>query len=254
LSDKRPDIFESGVNLERVIELLTQGEIELLGRVLWSSNSTFIAMVRDGELETPAVYKPAQGEQPLWDFDAGTLCRREVATYELSRDLGWPDIPPVVLREGPYGIGSVQLFVDADPEEHYFTLRYRPEFDVAFRRVALFDYAVNNADRKSGHLLQSSDGERIWCIDHGLTFHEEYKLRTVIWEYAGEPVEPESLDALSTLCSRLDQPDGNLCRTLLEFISPDEIEALRHRVRQLVDSHVYPQPRPAWRNVPYPMV
>ena len=148
-------------------------------------NSTFLVEVVGPEAPTLAVYKPQAGEAPLWDFAEGTLCRREVAAFVLAAALGWPAIPPTILRDGPFGTGSVQLFVDADPSEHYFTLRERC-LD-AFRPVAAFDVVANNADRKSGHCLRSEDGT-VWLFDHGVCFHEDPKLRTVIWEFAGEPL------------------------------------------------------------------
>jgi uncharacterized repeat protein (TIGR03843 family) len=242
------------VELGRVIDLLSHGEVELEGRVPWSSNFTFLITVRDDDLEALAVYKPSRGEQPLWDFPSGTLCQREVAAYVLSRELGWPDIPPVVLRDGPHGVGSVQLFVDADPEAHYFTMRHQPEYDAAFRRVVLFDYVVNNADRKGGHLLKGTEEGLIWAIDHGLTFHEDYKLRTVIWEYADQHIAEDWLDALGQVCTRLEGDSSALCDKLTALISHGEVEALRRRVHQLLDSRVFPPPREAWRNVPYPLV
>ena len=141
------------------------GEMEVEGLVPWSSNYTCLVTVEDADLKAMAIYKPCYGERPLLDFDEGTLCRREVAAYLLSQLLGWPDIPPVILRDGPHGPGSVQLFIDADLEEHYFTLRGQPEHDRAFRRVALFDYVANNADRKGGHVLRGTDGT-VWSRIH----------------------------------------------------------------------------------------
>src|SRR5712691_10814787 len=154
-----------------------------------ASNYTFLSEVADPERTVLAVYKPRDGETPLWDFPEGTLCRREVAAYVLSRSLGWPSIPPTVLREGPHGPGSVQQFIRFDPTEHFFTLRETRLDD--FRAVAAFDVVVNNADRKGGHCLLGEDGT-IWLIDHGVCFAVEPKLRTVIWDFAGDPL-PESL-------------------------------------------------------------
>jgi uncharacterized repeat protein (TIGR03843 family) len=164
---------------------LVVGDLELLGLLPGSTNYAFLARATTGGEELLTVYKPRRGETPLWDFPRGTLCQREVAAYVLSRELGWPNIPATVLREGPEGIGSVQRFVAFDPEQHYFTLEGTREDD--FRRIALFDLVVNNADRKGGHCLLSPDGT-IWVIDHGVCFHEEPKLRTVIWSFVGEPI------------------------------------------------------------------
>ncbi|HHX45733.1 MAG TPA: SCO1664 family protein [Chloroflexi bacterium] len=237
----------------RALELLQRGEITLQGQFPWSSNYTFLASVRDQDLEALAVYKPCRGERPLWDFDSGTLCRREVAAYRVSRALGWPDIPPVVLRDGPHGLGSLQIFVEADYGQHYFTLRERPDCDDAFRRVTVFDYLVNNADRKGGHVLIGNDGQ-VWAIDHGLTFHTQFKLRTVIWDYAGQPLPQEMVRDLRALQRQLDDPRSALVRELYDLISPAELAALSQRLDTLLRDEVYPNPRPSWRNVPYPLV
>ncbi len=238
---------------DQALALLRTGDISIQGQFPWSSNYTFLVSVKGNGLEALAVYKPCRGERPLWDFAAGTLCRREVAAYAVSCALGWPDIPPVVLRDGPHGSGSLQLFVDADYDEHYFTLRERPDCDEALRRVTVFDYLVNNADRKGGHLLVGGDG-RIWAIDHGLTFHVQFKLRTVIWDYAGQPLPEDVVRDLRGLYHQLDSPASALTRELGDLISPAEIDALRRRIEVLLRDEVYPNPRPSWRNVPYPLV
>ena len=173
-------------------EELAAGELEVLGRMHYASNATFLARVRNNGAEMAAVYKPRRGERPLWDFPNGTLCQREVATYELSAALGWGLIPPTVLRDGPLGEGMVQRFVDHDPEEHYFTLL--EQHADRFRRFAVFDVLVNNADRKGGHCLRSRPDGAILGIDHGLTFHPAWKLRTVIWDFAGERIDPVIAD------------------------------------------------------------
>ena len=234
-------------------DLLANGQIGLEGRVPWSSNYTFLVTVRQGEREALAIYKPVRGEQPLWDFPSRTLCRREVAAYHLSRALGWPAIPPVVLRKGPYGLGSVQLYVEADLEEHYFTLRGRPEHDEALRRIALYDVLANNADRKGGHVLKGVAGQ-IWAIDHGLTFHAEYKLRTVIWEYAGQPIPDAWLRELASLREALSSAESPLGAALSPYVAPEEFAALRQRLEGLLRSGIFSLPRENWRNVPYPLV
>ena len=237
----------------RAIELLRDGEIELHGQFPWSSNYTFLVSAQEGGQEVLAVYKPCQGERPLWDFDSGTLCRREVAAYVVSCTLGWPDIPPVVLRDGPLGLGSVQLFVEADYDQHYFTMRGRHTFDEAFRRICVFEYLVNNADRKAGHLLLGQGGQ-VWAIDHGLTFHVDYKLRTVIWDYAGQPLPRDIVRDLNGLRRQLEGRDSPLLHQLRDLISPAEVAALRRRLNALLRGGIYPNPRPSWRNVPYPLV
>jgi uncharacterized repeat protein (TIGR03843 family) len=239
------------ISLEDLLALLETGEVELQGQFLWGSNYTFLAVVGDGEHSVPAVYKPSAGERPLWDFDHETLCRREVAAYLVSATLGWPNIPPTVLGTGPHGPGSIQLYIDGDHEEHFFSLRETGRYDDAFRRIALFDALVNNADRKAGHCLLGSDGE-IWSIDHGLTFHAEGKLRTVIWDYAGEPIAPELLVDLEALDGEL-APDRPLHNALSELLSEIERAALRRRLRRLVRRAEMPRPGPG-RNMPYPLV
>ncbi|MHB1293689.1 MAG: SCO1664 family protein [Anaerolineae bacterium] len=247
-TDTEPQV----VSVERVVDLLVHGEMQSHGLVPWSSNYTFLVTLAHQDLQAMAVYKPSRGEQPLWDFPAGTLCRREVASFVVCQALGWPDIPPVVLRDGPEGVGSVQLYVHHDPDAHYFTMREESRFQNAFRRIALFDALVNNADRKGGHVLQGAEG-RVWAIDHGLTFHVEPKLRTVIWEHAGQPVPEAWLDQLAALGDELAR-DGALRRTLLQLLDRSEVEALAVRTDGLVREGCFPQPRPAWRNVPYPLV
>jgi uncharacterized repeat protein (TIGR03843 family) len=240
------------VSEERILDLLLHGDLTLQGLVPWSSNYTFLVTVEDAEMQALAVYKPARGEQRLWDFPASTLCRREVAAYLLSRILGWPAIPPVLLREGPEGLGSVQFFVHTDWEEHFFTLREDSAHDAALRQMAVFDYVVNNADRKGGHVIKGQDG-RLWAIDHGLTFHADYKLRTVIWDYAGETIPATWIEDLRRLRQKLTD-DSTIVDALLELIERDELEALQQRIMVLLRRGIYPKPRRDWRNVPYPLV
>ena len=236
---------------EQALTLLAQGEMEIQGQFLWGSNYTFLARVSNTEESTLAVYKPAAGERPLWDFDHASLGRREVATYRLSAALGWPSVPPTVLREGPHGPGSVQLFIDADHEEHYFSLRERGSFEEFFQQIVLFDFVINNADRKGGHSLLGVDG-RIWSIDHGLTFHTEDKLRTVIWDYAGLPIPHRMFNDLQALRKRFasELPLGG---QLADLITPAEIQAMIARLDHLLDTGAFPLPG-LGRNVPYPLV
>jgi uncharacterized repeat protein (TIGR03843 family) len=163
--------------------LLEHGELEVLGRMPWSSNATYLCEVRCDDDVMRAIYKPRRGERPLWDFPSG-LDHREVAAYELSEALGWGLVPRTILRDGPLGSGSVQAFVDADFEQHYFTLYEDESTHGALRAMCAFDLIGNNTDRKSGHVLLGLDGH-IVGIDHGLMFHHEFKLRTVIWEFGG---------------------------------------------------------------------
>ncbi len=236
--------------------VLERGELEVLGRMPWASNQTYLGRlclecpgeggVREKQ-EALAVYKPRRGERPLWDFPEGSLCQREVASHLVSEALGWAIVPPTVLRSGPLGPGMVQLFVDHDPENHYFTLR--EAYPERFRQFALFDIVINNADRKSGHCLLDSDGH-LWGIDHGVTFHTSVKLRTVIWDYEGEPIG----DDLAAGLSRLDAGfNGDVGRDLAALLSPGEVDAARRRLHWLLSRRVFPSPMTDYP-YPWPMV
>lgn len=231
---------------EEVAAALAHGELELVGR-LPSSNASFLATVTTEGSSVPVVYKPRRGERPLWDFPDGTLCRREVAAARLSDLLGWGLVPPTVLRDGPFGVGMVQLFIDHDPEEHYFTLL--DDHPVPLRRMAVFDVVVNNADRKAGHCLRGRPDGRIWGIDHGLTFHVATKLRTVIWDFAGEPLAPEWVDALTDAARRVTTD-----ALLGALLSPAEVQATVTRIERLLASGCLPEPHPGRHAVPWPLV
>jgi hypothetical protein len=226
----------TGLNDPGVPPALAEGELELLGYLPRSSNETFLVRVVTDADPMLAVYKPRDGETPLWDFPEGTLCAREVAAYLVAAELGWPDVPPTLLRDGPHGPGSVQLFIPFDPAEHYFTLAER--FADAFRRVALFDVVTNNADRKAGHCLLGEDG-RVWVVDHGVCFAAEPKLRTVIWDFEGEPVPERLRGDLRTLGAALGGPLGD---RLGELLSPVELRALGTRVERAADAERFPAP------------
>ena len=243
--DEAPIIIE----IEQILRLLSTGEIELHGRLPWSSNYSFLISVRDEDLECLAVYKPQRGERPLWDFADGTLCLREYAAFVLSQALGWALVPPTVLREGPYGLGSLQFFVDADPDLNFFNLR--DAYPAEFQRVALFDVLTNNADRKGGHCLRDQQ-DRIWCIDHGLTFNAQHKLRTVIWDYAGQPIPLNLLDDLRAFKKQLTNPQ-DVRQVLERLLSPREVESLERRLDELIAAGCFPQPGPG-RSVPWPLV
>jgi uncharacterized repeat protein (TIGR03843 family) len=215
-----------------------------------ASNATFLARCVDGDEEMLAIYKPARGEAPLWDFPEGTLHQREVAAYAVARALGWPNVPETVLREGPLGPGSVQRFIGFDPEHHYFTLAAERPDD--FRLIALFDLVVNNADRKGGHCLLGEDG-RIWVIDHGVCFSAEPKLRTVIWDFIGEPFPRVARAGLESLAA--DLRDGGPARATLEdLLSTDEVASFESRVARAMESWVYPEPAEGVRPFPWPPV
>jgi hypothetical protein len=226
-------------------EALRKGELELLGRMAWSSNATFLVNAALDGVEVPAVYKPQRGERPLWDFPDGTLCSREVATYEVSDALGWDLVPETVLRDGPYGLGMVQRFVEHDPDEHYFALL--PHHPDELLRFAVFDVIVNNADRKGGHILHGVD-DGVYGVDHGLCLHSEDKLRTVLWGWAGKPVDDDNLAAVDKLMTAL---NGDLAETLEPHITVEEIVALLERARDLLDNPVMPGPD-RHRPIPWP--
>jgi uncharacterized repeat protein (TIGR03843 family) len=229
-----------------VTESLQRGDIEVLGRMPWSSNLTYLALVRCGDVALRAVYKPRRGERTLWDFPDG-LDRREVAAYELSRTLGWGIVPITVLRDhGPLGAGSLQRFVPADFEQHYFTLYEDPARHDDLRAICCFDLVGNNTDRKSGHCLAGLDG-RVHAIDNALMFHRDFKLRTVIWEFGGEQIPP-------SLCGDIRRVGNEpLPRSLVELLDPFERDALQHRACALADAGVFPIDETG-RRYPWPLV
>jgi uncharacterized repeat protein (TIGR03843 family) len=227
------------------LEILRCGDVEIEGRMPWSSNATFLVRVRAGDRQAQAVYKPGRGERPLWDFPPG-LYRREVAAYELAMAMGLSLVPPTVLRDGPLGEGSLQWFIDADFEHHYFSLyEQREDLHDQFRAIAAFDIVANNTDRKAGHCLIGPD-DRVYAIDNGLCFAEEFKLRTVIWEFGGEPVPAELTSALTRLA-------GAVPLAVAALLLDDEVEALRRRAAALAEHAVLPVD-PTGRRYPWPLV
>jgi hypothetical protein len=240
----------TAVEPQRAVRLLSQGDVALVGQILSSSNAIFLTRVDDGELCAFAVYKPCRGETPLWDFGHGTLCQREVAAYTVSQALGWPLIPPAVLRDGPAGSGALQLYIESDPKANYFTLR--EEYLSHLLPVALFDILTNNADRKGGHLLLDPR-DRIWAIDNALTFHPQPKLRTVIWDFAGEPIPEEYLGDLYQLREHL-ACESRLGQALSALLVEEEIAMLQARLASLLESSAFPYPDPDRRQVPWPML
>lgn len=227
------------------LDVLADGEITVVGRMPWSSNATFLVDIEDGEHPVQAIYKPARGERPLWDFPPN-LYRREVASFVMSEFLGWALVPPTIERDGPAGTGSLQLCIPHDPEEHYFTLREDPTHLFAFQRLCAFDYVTNNTDRKGGHCLRGTDGH-IYAIDNGLSFHEEFKLRTVLWDFAGDHIPAGILADLERL---LDEP---LPAEITDTLTGDETEALYRRTRKLIAERRFPLD-PTGRRFPWPLV
>ena len=236
---------------QRTEHLLLEGYISTThGIMRWGSNYAALVAVSDDELTATAVYKPQRGERPLWDFPDGTLCYREVAAYRVSEALEWHLVPPTVLRNGPHGLGSLQYFVTHNPEVTYFSLDRR--FVEQLEKYAIFDYLINNADRKGGHLLLDDTG-KLWAIDHGLTFHTVPKLRTVIWDFAGEPISESLLGAVSKFAECMADRNSVSYVSLSALLSPTEIRALTHRTTQLIACNPFPQPGPG-PNYPWPPI
>ncbi|MEO1063996.1 MAG: SCO1664 family protein [Actinomycetota bacterium] len=242
--DGPTDEVDAAEDDEAIVRRLLTEPFEIEGRMPWSSNGTFL--VSFGSEDRRAIYKPTSMERPLWDFPAG-LHRREVAAYELSRALGWSVIPPTVIRtvDAELGEGSLQHFVDADFEQHHFTLVEDERHHDQLRRICLFDVLANNTDRKSGHCLVDRSGS-IWGIDNGLCFAEEFKLRTVIWEFGGEDIAPELLDDIARVSE--DVP-----ATLAELLDDDEIDAFTQRCFMLITNRRYPID-PTGHRYPWPLV
>jgi uncharacterized repeat protein (TIGR03843 family) len=231
----------------RHVTLLATGRVEVVGRMPWSSNRTFLAVCSEGEEVVPAVYKPVRGERPLWDFRGG-LYRREVAAYELSEALGWAIVPETVVRQdAPLGVGSMQKFVECDHSQHYFTLLEEPRHHDGLRAIAVFDLLANNADRKGGHCLLGDDS-RIWAIDNALCFHPEPKLRTVMWDFSDEEIPAALLADIGRL-SR-----DSLPQPLQDLLDEEERRALRLRMRAVVKRARFPAPSPGLRPYPWPLV
>lgn len=228
------------------LTLLCTGGIDVIGRMPWSSNGTFLVEVADGDACTRAVYKPVRGERPLWDFPAG-LYRREVAAWVLADALGWDMVPPTVIRDdAPLGKGSLQLFIDADFEQHYFTLLEDEATHPQLRRICAFDVLANSTDRKSGHCLMDTE-VHLWAIDNGLSFAPEPKLRTVIWDFGGEPLPDELVEAVSRFL------DADVLGLLGDLLDPDECEAVRVRARRLLQAGTFPVD-PSGRRYPWPLI
>lgn len=232
-------------SLEEVRQHLLIGEIKISGRLVDASNATlFGSCTHDGN-ELSVIYKPIAGERPLWDFADGNLASREYASYLLSELIGWNLIPVTVLRDGPFGEGMVQQWIDID-EDVDLALFYRTD-DARLRKLALFDAIINNTDRKIGHLLPTKDGRVLGC-DHGVTFHEEDKLRTVLWQWANVPLTDSEKLELTQLLGHL-----NLRTTeILHLVTENEYQALIERVERLLSSGEFPVPSEDWPAVPWP--
>ncbi|QIP87307.1 SCO1664 family protein [Streptomyces sp. Tu 2975] len=272
-----PERIPTGrVSTPDALTLLAKGELTARGRLREASNAVLYCAVSYEDEEAHCVYKPIAGERPLWDFPDGTLAQREVAAYEVSQATGWGLVPPTVLRDGPYGQGMVQLWVEADPEAALLALVEDDEpadgwkavglaevgegraallvhaDDPRLRRLAVLDAVINNGDRKGGHLLPTADGT-LYAIDHGVTFNVDDKLRTLLWGWAGEPLPSEAVTALTTLATALSD-GGTLATRLAELLTPAEVAALSGRVAALLRSGTHPVPSGDWPAIPWPPV
>ncbi len=234
--------------LDAALALLAGGELELIGRLWVSSNNALLGVVRGDGVEAACVYKPVIGERPLMDFPDGTLARREVAAFAVSRATGWGIVPPTVLRDGPVGEGMLQLWIRTDPEVDPVELV--TSSDPRLRRMCTFDAAVNNTDRKAGHLLPVPGGH-VYGVDHGVTFSPVPKLRTVLWAWRGEPFDAEETGVLAGLQASL---SGELGVTLRALLDPIEVTATARRLSRLLEAGVFPQPDPRRPALPWPPV
>jgi uncharacterized repeat protein (TIGR03843 family) len=255
---------------QATLDLLANGELEIEGRLVDASNATLYCTIRPGgsggagspharrggrgvappDRRVACVYKPIAGERPLWDFPTGTLAGREVAAYVVSRAAGWDVVPPTVMRDGPFGRGMCQLWIDHDVSVDLIALARRTDH-AGLRDMAVFDAVVNNADRKIGHLLPVADGHLFGC-DHGVCFAEDYKLRTVLWQWRGKTLPRRSVEALRRLHSQL--TEGSLRAELAPLLAEGEIEATRVRIETLLEHRVHPYPPADWPAVPWPPV
>ena len=232
------------------LKLLTEGSLEVEGRLIVASNATLYCTVKHGDTVAACVYKPVAGERPLWDFPTGSLAGREVAAYEVSRSAGFGVVPPTVYREGPFGPGMCQLWIDADQTVDVLALARRTDH-AGLRAMAVFDAVINNADRKAGHLLPAPGGHLYGC-DHGVCFGEEYKLRTVLWQWRGRSLPGRSVAALRRLQECFDE--GDLSDTMAAWLTEEEVKATRDRLELLLKHRVHPYPPEDWPAVPWPPV
>jgi uncharacterized repeat protein (TIGR03843 family) len=240
---------------EKILRGMQEGDLEVRGEFLWGSNYTFLADVNCSDESYKVVYKPVKGERPLWDFPPTSLAHREVAAYLVSEALNWRLVPPTIYREqAPYGAGSVQLYMEHDPEYHYFN--FSLEDRQRLRPVVLFDFLVNNADRKGSHIILD-EANHIWLIDHGICFHVDDKLRTVVWDFAGESIPDQLLEDLRQFRQLLLPRNGQLSDFVIrlsEQLSLPEIKALARRADKLIERCQFLNPRSDRRSYPWPPV
>jgi hypothetical protein len=234
------------LDVSEALDLLRAGEMSIEGRLVDASNTTLYCELTGDGVTTACVYKPVRGERPLWDFPDGTLAEREVAAYVVSSALGWNVVPPTVLRDGPLGEGMVQLWMDGD--DTVDLARLIREDLPPLRRMVLFDAIVNNADRKGGHLIPMPGGH-VYGVDHGVSFHQQDKLRTVLWSWAGDPLPDEAVDTLSEFRALL---EGELDDALSALLTRREVVAVRRRVDRMLRDRRYPEPSGDWPAIPWP--
>lgn len=238
-------------NSNTTLSILQYGELTVTGEFLWGSNYTFAVDISKDDHKITGVYKPSQGERPLWDFPRESLAHREVAAYLVSEEIGWKFVPPTVFRQdGPAGPGSLQLFIAHDPDYNYFNFKLADL--TRLRPVAIFDILINNADRKGSHVLVD-ESDHLWLIDHGVTFHLENKLRTVIWDFAGESIPEDLCQDLTRFESKF-KPRSTFLNHLEQHLSQQEIAALFKRTQNLLHSKRFPDPHPNRRPYPWPPV
>lgn len=241
----------ASVDKPAILEALHKGTVDLQGQFLSGSNYTFLGELTYGDLRFQVVYKPVRGEQPLWDFQHGSLARREVAAYLVSQALGWNFVPPTIYRKNiSLGPGSLQQYIDHDPNDHYFN--FEDAGRQRLRPVVIFDLIINNADRKGGHILRDAQ-DQLWLIDHGLCFHAEDKLRTVVWDFSGEEIPREILASVGLLTGQLVEGE-KLYDELLKYLKPVEITAMLARARRVCEMGFFPQPPASRRSYPWPPV
>lgn len=241
----------SEINIDsETYEILTKGDLSDPRLIPSGSNYTFYTNVKYRGKSIRVIYKPRIGEQPLHDFVSGSLYKREYASFVLSVALGWRFIPVTVIRDGPYGIGSVQQFIDIEPDSNYFTIAMANTDEI--EKIALFDCITNNADRKASHCFLGRDGH-IWGIDHGLTFHHIWKLRTVIWDFAEKQISDELIGSMSILLNNLVADTNNKTYQALNgLLTSEELQSLHDRIRHFIDAHAFPSYDPTRRNIPLP--
>ena len=231
------------------LQLLRSGSLSVEGQLIDASNATLFCEVTMGDLSAACVYKPVTGERPLWDFPDGTLAARETAAWLVSSETGWDIVPPTVLRDGPFGPGMCQLWIDVDETVDLVELARSDHPDL--RRMAVFDAVINNADRKGSHLLPTPDGH-IYGVDHGVTFHVEDKLRTLLWRWRGDPLPGEAVETLERLLRELTAAGSQFAAELARLVSRREYAATELRIRRLLDTGRYPMPSDDWPAVPWP--